>query len=633
MNNILGTVLKENNLELNHKSSKEDNFKLKTIQELQGFTFFVEDYQRGYKWDEQQIIDLLRDLDNFEPNPQGQQFYCLQPVAIKKIDQEKLFSEVEINVEDLDNLYELVDGQQRLTTIYLILKILNPEKLNYHIEYRTRKESRNYLLRINETKHHLEEPLNFNELKGLSATLNQAWKEYVSLKKELNNVDNYHFFKAAQIVENYPYKNKDRFVNKLLDNTQIIWYNDQTKKTANQLFQNLNSGKIKLTGSELIKALFILEIEKQDDLPNISYFKQNEFALEWDEIEYKLHDPHFWSFIKGRKGKKYSNRIGYLFDVLSNGVGEKDEYFAYRKYAEKGKPLNWEEVKDLFNQLEEWFNDNYLYHRIGFLLNQNFPGFDSLEKILKLRNQSIEYKSRFRWSLDLAIRKIFRTPDKKNRSYPYHIDAIDFSENKNIALDVLVLFNIISYERILPDYKINFQKFYNSTWTIEHIHPQNPESLTPAEAVQFLEEFKSRISTSTDKFEDATIVEKKILEFQKQLKGKNEKQSKKIIKSIKIFTDDLTSSMDLHGIGNLTLLRQSENSQLNNSLFREKRDKVIAMAESVNHKESFLPIVTLNVFNKYYTRNEDLRMTYWYREDAEAYKREIRKSLSKYLPK
>ena len=91
--------------------------------------FFVDSYQRGYKWDEDQVKDLLNDINEFETGKNGD-FYCLQPVVVK---------------EQSDKI-ELIDGQQRMTTIFIILSFLQKEK--FDIDYQTRRASSWFLSNI-----------------------------------------------------------------------------------------------------------------------------------------------------------------------------------------------------------------------------------------------------------------------------------------------------------------------------------------------------------------------------------------------------------------------------------------------------------------------------------------------------
>jgi len=92
----------------------------KTIDELREFKFFIPSYQRGYRWTERQVEDLLEDINAFTPTPiekTGEKtWYCLQPVVVKKCD-EKVKEKHNLQ----DTWHEVIDGQQRLTTLFLII--------------------------------------------------------------------------------------------------------------------------------------------------------------------------------------------------------------------------------------------------------------------------------------------------------------------------------------------------------------------------------------------------------------------------------------------------------------------------------------------------------------------------------
>lgn len=116
---------------------------LKTISELQASRFFIPSYQRGYRWREKEVTDLLNDISEFTPkeidNTDDKTWYCLQPIVIK---------------ENSQGQYEVIDGQQRLTTIYLILHYLNQryslefrQKL-FELEYQTRADLHSFLAEL-----------------------------------------------------------------------------------------------------------------------------------------------------------------------------------------------------------------------------------------------------------------------------------------------------------------------------------------------------------------------------------------------------------------------------------------------------------------------------------------------------
>ena len=93
-----------------------NSIELKTLNELSQYSFYIPAYQRGYRWTEQEVKDLLNDINEFIPreisDTEEKTWYCLQPVVVKSRS---------------ENEYEVIDGQQRLTTIYLILHYLNQD--------------------------------------------------------------------------------------------------------------------------------------------------------------------------------------------------------------------------------------------------------------------------------------------------------------------------------------------------------------------------------------------------------------------------------------------------------------------------------------------------------------------------
>ena len=97
----------------------ENIIELKSVCNLLGLKFFIPSYQRGYRWNDQQVEDLLNDINDFKPdsvnNSDEGTWYCLQPLVVKKVKRSDSHCD-EANEED--NWYEVIDGQQRLTTIY-----------------------------------------------------------------------------------------------------------------------------------------------------------------------------------------------------------------------------------------------------------------------------------------------------------------------------------------------------------------------------------------------------------------------------------------------------------------------------------------------------------------------------------
>ena len=159
---------------------QENTIKETAVGKLLGMNFSIPGYQRGYRWTEQQVNDLLNDINEFEPK--NGSWYCLQPLVVMKKKDEK---------------WEVIDGQQRLTTIYLILACLGVTD-KYTIEYETREGSEGFL-------------------KDISKKIEDEAQ---------SNIDFFYMHKAYKTISKFfeEKKNQEDFKNKLLNNVKFIWY-------------------------------------------------------------------------------------------------------------------------------------------------------------------------------------------------------------------------------------------------------------------------------------------------------------------------------------------------------------------------------------------------------------------------
>ena len=97
-------------------------------------TYKIPVYQRNYAWEEEQVTALIKDIyDSWQKNPLAQ-YYIGTLVTYKRNDME----------------YEVIDGQQRLTTIYLIIKALGIKDIKNKLTYSARSTSTSTIMRLNE---------------------------------------------------------------------------------------------------------------------------------------------------------------------------------------------------------------------------------------------------------------------------------------------------------------------------------------------------------------------------------------------------------------------------------------------------------------------------------------------------
>ena len=563
--------------------------------------FNVPAYQRGYRWDKLNVTDLLDDLLEFIQDDNSGKFYCLQPLVVKKIGA---------------NQYNVIDGQQRLTTIFIILKYLenllkeeNGIDEIYTLSYETRKDSKDFLQNI----------------AGKTQDESNQNMDYFCMYQAYEAVENWFGDKISQ-KKTTKRKMLEIFTNSKDDKHHIefIWYEvENSENDEVKIFARLNSGKIPLTNAELIKALFLnVRNFLKECSENEIITKQIEISKEWDEIEYTLQDDELFKFLTKND---YPTRIELLFEILSGVKNtELDRYAIYRCFADMAKEDDlshiWSDIKKIFLTFKFWFKDIEYYHLVGFLVASNIL---SIEKIYnatkdKTKNELRDFlkdtiKNNLRLSLNLKEEEI-KIDNISGLSYD------DDKDKKNIE-KILLLFNIATILNQKGSYvRFSFNEFNAKKWSLEHIHAQNDKGLKDKEA-------QDAWLSSVEKYlDDSKTGDKQLAEMIGSFKEDNKRNDffALQIEILNRFGDK--ELLDMHGIGNLTLLTAENNSSLSNGPFIEKREKIIEMDKN----GEFIPICTKNVFLKYYTKNLS-NVYFWSKQDQEDYKDSIIKTLEKFL--
>ena len=322
---------------------KEVRFEEKTIDELKDLEFIIPSYQRGYRWEKTQICNLLDDIKQYYDYGE-KRYYYIQPIIIKKVENE-------------ENKYVLIDGQQRLTTIYMIAVYLlcntNIENEIYSIEYETIKDKDN-----NENTLDLQEKI----------------KEYVedNDKNELETLNEYYYNLAIKCIKEW-YANRGELENKkrefwnfIKKQVKVIWYELENGDNENEAFIRINTNNIKLTQADLVKAEFLRK-------------KVIKSAREWDEIENRLFDQSFWYFMSNQKTDDRMSELlsiviqsNYDNEKFKNDSDENKIYNILKKQIDETNKQNcrkpWKNIVEVMDILNEWYEDIELYNLIGYLI-------------------------------------------------------------------------------------------------------------------------------------------------------------------------------------------------------------------------------------------------------------------------
>lgn len=612
------------------------------------YQFSIPSYQRGYRWesteaggeDEQeakQVDDLLNDLTNFvTSNPHKKANYYLQPLMVKP----RLLA---------DGSYEwdVLDGQQRLTTMLLVLKCLKERLYGgqqfglYELKYANRKQ------------------LDFNRI-----TFDRASADY-DFPMANENLDSYYVRKAKDRIERW-YDNElsnnsslsDKFKEMLFypDETRgvnsspalrakFIWYNVQALQPGApqlngnrqhdiEVFNRLNRGKISLTDSELIKALFLLCI-KVAPAYGSSLLTPETLVRKWDDMGKKFQNEEFWNMI-APKGADYSNRLDLLFDFIKdcsgNGKGS-----AYRFYYKKmhglltSPDINkveelWTEVKQYFDTLCKWHENVHKHNFIGYLIENG----EDLANI---------YSSP---DLETKIRKGLGLENVDE------IDTLRYYDNEGYKKirKVLLLFNVLTCDKF--GQKFPFNLYRDNTFDVEHVNSQTDNPIekidekiawVKQQAIPCLWIDRNETDTNgilTSGAREARDLITEGVQFLRDVKLNNNRDTGSKFKGYRTAVEYYyasgnrnTGMFEKDAIGNLALLNSSINREYKNALFPQK----LRTLKRSDQEGVYIPLCTKYMFLKYYSNPQAnvsaFSMMRWRQEDQDEYTEAIKESIRK----
>lgn len=271
--------------------------------------FYIPAYQRGYRWQGRQVSALLQDLDDKWTADQGcGEKYLLQPVVLKKC----------------DGGCVVVDGQQRLTTLQIILR----EFLG-------------------------------NDPDGV---VGKVWTISPQNEKDIDPLSDACRRNCAKVVRTRS-DVRDKILRHLKD-IVFVYYMLDSGEDEHQAFERLNAGKIGLTDAELIRALFI----PQDNV------WAHEIASEWEQIENSLHDDTFWYMFNSSEPET-ETRIDRLFKIVTGQEQTKVKGSAFWVIESSIKSVGedshdciwwWNEVMNVYWMLHYCYDNIKLYHYLGW---------------------------------------------------------------------------------------------------------------------------------------------------------------------------------------------------------------------------------------------------------------------------
>jgi len=649
------------------QENKINELDRKAIPELYGKNFFIPDYQRGYRWGTRQVEQLMNDLCNFFDDDKGKgAFYCLQPIVVKELSEsEKTTYDLHSDTDD-NRWYEVIDGQQRLTTIRIILalfkNIQGRFKQKFTIKYKTRPSLGEifdkFIYDFEEDEYGItvenEQSLDIDTWHILQAAkCVLAWLK----EKEVQGMGLNYF---TRVFLQYFTQQKGLEGKK---SVQVIWYELRDNSDPNATFKRLNDKKVALNNAELIRAMFLSDsAEYECDVSVIDGYpeevrsivkereqvrKQSHIVEQWDIIEKQLRQKNFWAFVKDDAADEgYSCRIEYLFDLISQkSKKEKDELYTYLRFDDmvtkhdgaKGLWDLWVRVESNFNTLLSWYQKRDYYHKIGYLIAEK--GSSILVDLLDMSTK--QTKTRFEKNIDWLI-KTNMMISVKDDIYTYSYD----DDKQKLALGrILFFYNVESTRLAKTQDKFPFELYKKENWTLEHIHAQNSERIDRTDKAkweEWIDENTKALERLKTRFEEKHPYDPRpviqVLVDNKKKAGSNTyvfDDFTRCFDSVNAYYNKMAlaegGSPEIHNISNMALLSGSVNSSISNSVFEVKRQLIMEKDAG----GAYIPYCTRLVFLKYYNKGKDdfsvQQSFYWSEIDRKNYQANIEKVLKDVL--
>lgn len=386
------------------------NISLKSIVDFENnkINFYIPSYQRGYRWKNRQVNQLIDDINAFSPT-ESTPFYFLQALAVAK--------------DTKHNRVNVVDGQQRLTTLKLIL---GEDSCGLTIDY--------------------------------AREADQALDQH--FKNMANNV-------IEEKLGMLGTERRSDFCKKIKERCKFLYYEVDISKELST-FNELNSGKIPAKDSELVKCVMLtLGTDEASDLTNAR-------ANEWDDIERMLNNDNFFSFVTPRNTWREEGRMTVLLryaGLIPTKSEQEEEVFPFlttilNQLKTKSRYTIWKMIYSAFYRLSEWYSDPLMYHAFGAVVHRR----ENNKQIIPIMDEN----------------EVLAIIEKSMANYNPNPNNDDVQKWGAGLFNYLLLSNVAFCWKRWPCL-YSFEKHRQvDSWTMEHIFARNQKDLNESELEDWL---------------------------------------------------------------------------------------------------------------------------------------------------
>ena len=447
------------------------------------FWFIVPEYQRPYVWQEENIQELIDDLYYAFENKQNSEYF-LGALVLKRT-REKEFKE-----------YEILDGQQRLTTLCMMMAVLRDLMKKPQYKWTLSQmiyQEENELLKVpsrNRIKYNTRDKVKDFVKNYIIANGSTKKKDLINYHEDTNiSVSN--MAKAISSMHNIfeSKENLEAFAVFLLNNVLFIYVSTDNTEDAFRLFTILNDRGIPLSNADILKSINIGEVPEED---------LDEYSKNWEYLEEKYHKgfDRFLSFVRTilLKNKPASNLLDeyekniYQKNILKKGKNTIDFLIELDEIYDKIIDLNDENLSNEYKNLVTIMkiglhSDEWITAVMSYFLKFEYYNLDKFIKKLEYKFvgdlMSNVSPSKRRENLNNIIKTI-EIVNKENidtlfeNKELFDIDKNIFRNNINgeVYGKKYTKYLLLKIEYLMSDNSVHLSNYKEIS--IEHVLPQNP---------------------------------------------------------------------------------------------------------------------------------------------------------------
>lgn len=654
------------------------------------YTFLILPYQRGYRWTKHNVNGLFADIRKFSNDVSCKNlialsdrkntnsfdghlpFYCLQTLSVKKINNH--FDEKHENV---DSCWEVIDGQQRLTTVLIIYELLSAFSESglgrftpYTIEYIRGDNKKNIAYEIHQVFKNIpnfdidgeEVPVNKILQNEYENNEKNAWngkfKEYILEKYKSDDNDESYFVDSkfirnaiftvsSEIIKMTPDECRD-MLNCVKRMLYFIWYVVPENMDGNVVFSKINSGSLALTNAELIKSLILSRdanrISNGDNSNDSVKARVKNNSRRYETLERNLEDKEFWAFLTANENM--DTRIDFLFEILcaknidekwnrefqamvgvdQNGNRQNNDYLLFDKF--NWFYCSWEQYRPTGTDTPNTFSD-WVLKELENIYDRTFEWYNDVDlyHYVGISSMFMHYKKLKGYdgivgysSFILKLYQDSTNCQSKEEFVQSIIKNIGFSLSKMIETRNNQSRNLTELQ-----YGSDDKTIFCILWLMSiHEVVNSPDNNIMVNGVQRRKENLCKRFLFSEVYSNVWSIEHIFPQ------NPEEADSYCYIE----WMNQINHEQEENYIGNLTLLIKKDNTQLQNGNFDIKRQII---TRDLIGKNSFIPGSTLNAFLLYYnysTENYSFKESdfkYWTEQDKINYEKAITKCVKYYI--